>query len=72
MSSKAGAALEFIGVGSPGNSFTKAIRARAQGKPGRLIWRAWDQVNGDNKVRAAVVLIINDYQRAFMDEYNRK
>lgn len=69
-SSKAGAALEFIGVGSP-NSFTEAIRSE-HGEPGRLIWKAWDQVNGDNKVRAAVVLIINDYQRAFMDEYNRK
>lgn len=69
-SSKAGAAFEFIGVGSP-NSFTNAIRAN-HGKPGRLIWRAWDEVNGNEKVRAKVVLIINDYQRAFMDEYNRK
>ena len=69
--SKAGAALEFIGVASPGNSFTNAIK-RTQGKPGRLIWKAWDQVNGENKVRAAIVLIINDYQRAFMDEYKRK
>ena len=69
--SKAGAALEFIGVAAPGNSFTNAVK-RVHGKPGRLIWKAWDQVNGENKVRAAVVLIINDYQRAFMDEYNRK
>lgn len=67
----AGAALEFIGVASPGNSFTNAVK-RLHGKPGRLIWKAWDQTNGENKVRAAVVLIINDYQRAFMDEYNRK
>lgn len=70
-SSKAGASLEFIGVASPGNSFTNAVK-RNHGKPGRLIWKAWDQVNGENKVRAAVVLIINDYQRAFQDEYNRK
>jgi hypothetical protein len=69
--SKAGAALEFIGVGTPTNSFIDAVK-RQHGKPGRLIWRAWDEVNGDNKVRAAVVLIINDYQRSFMDEYNRK
>lgn len=67
----AGAALEFIGVAAPGNSFTNAVK-RVHGKPGRLIWKAWDQVNGENKVRASVVLIINDYQRAFMDEYNRK
>ena len=67
----AGAALEFIGVAAPGNSFTNAVK-RIHGKPGRLIWKAWDQVNGENKVRSAVVLIINDYQRAFMDEYNRK
>ena len=69
-SSWAGAAFEFVGVGTP-NAFVNAVK-RNHGKPGRLIWRAWDQSNGGDKVRARVVLIINDYQRAFLDEYNRK
>jgi len=69
--SAAGASLEFIGDGPSNNSFTKAV-TRVHGKPGRLIWRAFDDANGDTKVRAAVVLIINDYQRAFNDEYKRK
>lgn len=68
-SSAAGAAFETAGRGPSQHAFVKSIMQQ-HGKPSRLIWRAWDQAGGDNKVVAQVVATIHEYESLLQTQLN--
>lgn len=68
-SSAAGAAFETAGRGPSKHAFVKSIMQQ-HGKPSRLIWRAWDEAGGDNKVVAEVVATIHEYESLLQTQLN--
>lgn len=69
--SAAGAIYETAGKRSGGHSpagvaFVSAITLRG-GRPSRLIWRAWDQAGGDEKITKNVIGIISRYENELQD-----
>jgi hypothetical protein len=68
-SSAAGAAFETAGRGPSNSAFVKAIQS-VHGKPSRLIWRAWDEAGGDNKIKRDVVATIHEYESLLQTQLN--
>ena len=68
-SSAAGAAFETFGKGPSTHAFVKAIQNK-HGKPSRLIWRAWDEAGGDEKIVSAVRATIDEYESLLQTQLN--
>lgn len=69
--SAAGAIYETAGKKSGGHgpsgvAFVSAITLRG-GRPSRLIWRAWDQSGGNNRIVGNVIEIIGRYENELQD-----
>lgn len=68
-SSGAGAAFETAGRGPSQHAFVNAIMQQ-HGKPSRLIWRAWDEADGDKQIVTQVRETIDHYESQLQMQLN--
>lgn len=68
-SSAAGAAFEVAGKGPSTSTFVRALQ-KTNSEPSRLIWRAWDEAGGDEKIVSAVRATIDEYESLLQTQLN--
>jgi hypothetical protein len=59
--SAGGAVFEYASSGPSESAFVKAIQ-NVGGRPSRLIWRAWDQAGGEDRIAKEILGIVKVYE----------